>query len=146
MRGSPLFRALLTLVALVLAAWPIWRITHASAPAAALGSDPPISLSAAAKPRLQLEFLPSPPLEFDVKYLGQSIWRGGGKLADDSPPLEMKVPAEGVDLQISARWPVEIRSAAARVRLAMPDGGTIERQAWTHDSAALDEVLTFQSR
>ena len=146
MRGSPLLRALLTLAALVLVAWPVWRITQASAPSSLENSAPAASPPAAAKPRLQLEFLPAPPLDFDVKYLGQTIWRGGGRLAEDSPPLEMKVPAEGVDLQITARWPAEIKSAAIRVRLVTPDGNTIERQAWTRDNSALDEVLTFQSR
>jgi hypothetical protein len=146
MRGSPLFRALLTLAALVLAAWPVWRITQASAPVSLENSAPTPSASAAVKPRLQLEFLPTPPLDFEVKYLGQSIWRGGGKQTDDSPPLEMKIPDEGVDLQIAARWPAEIKSAAVRVRLVTPDGGTIERQAWTRDSSSLDDVLTFQSR
>ena len=146
MRGSPLLRALLTLFVLVLAAFPIWRITHASAPPALENSDSTATAPAAARPRLQLEFLPTPPLDFEVKFLGKSIWRGGGKLADDSPPLEITVPDEGVDLQIAARWPAEIKSAAVRVRLKTPDGGNIERTAWMRDGSALDEVLTFQSR
>ena len=146
MRGSPLVRALLTLIAIALAAWPVWRVTRAGATNASPGSASRATPPAAASARLQLEFLPAAPLEFSVKYLGHPIWRGGGKLAEESPPLEIKVPAEGVDLQIAALWPDDIKSAAMRVRLVTPDGGTIERQAWTHESSSLDNVLTFQAR
>ncbi len=128
---------------LILAGWPVWRITHAGAPPSFVAT-PTGSQPTTAKARLQVEFLPVPPLEFDAKYLGQSIWRGGGKLTEDSPPLEMTVPAEGVDLQITARWPAEITTAAARIRLTTPDGATLERQAWTRQGPSLDEVLTFQ--
>ena len=146
MRGSPLLRALLTLIAIALAGWPVWRITHAGTPIPIVGSAPRTASPAAPPARLQLDFLPAPPLEFTVQYLGQSIWRGGGKLTEESPPLEIKVPAEGVDLQVVARWPDDLKSAALRVRLITTDGATIERQAWTRDNASLNEVLTFQTR
>lgn len=148
MRGSPLFRALLTLAALLLAAWPVWRITHSSAtPVAAAAASPPLGPSHALRPRLALEFLPAPPIEFDVKYLGKSIWRGsGGAMSATSPPLDFTIPAEGVDLQITARWPADLKNGAVRARLAPPDAVAIERLAWTRDGATLDEVLTFTDR
>ncbi len=146
MRGSPLLRALLTLAMLLLAAWPVWRITHAGAANPVKTPAPPTSVPVSAPARLQLEFLPAPPLEFTVTYLGKPIWRGGGKSSDDSPPLDIRMPAEGVDLQFSARWPAEITSAALRARLTAPDGATIERQAWTRENSSLDQVLTFQAR
>ena len=147
MRGSPLFRAVLTLVALLLVAWPVWRITHARAkPSAATPLTPELRTATAARPRLALEFLPSPPLDFEVKYLGKSIWRGGGEISRSSPPLEISAPAEGVDLQVSAHWPAGLKNAAVRIRLTLPDGGTMERVAWTRDAPSLDEVLTFADR
>jgi len=143
MRGSPLLRALLTLLVLSLSAWPVWRVTHAVAPAApAPAAHSPESGTA----RLEVAFLPVPPVEFEVKYLGNTVWRSGGKLAEASPSIAMQIPAEGIDLQVTARWPDDVRSAAARIQVVTPDGATLERLAWTHNSPALDEVLTFQSR
>ena len=147
MRGSPLFRALLMLVALVLVAWPVWRITHA-------GTSQPVANPTTAvpgptvptKPQLSLDFLPIAPVDFDVKYLGKSIWRGGGGITASSPPLDFAIPTEGVDLQLTAHWSGDLRNGAVRVRLSAPGGGPIERLAWTRDSAALDEVLTFVDR
>ena len=148
MRGSPLSRALLTLAALLLAAWPVWRITHSSAiPIPAAAAAPELQPAKAARPQLALEFLPAPPLEFEVKYLGKAIWRGSGNsLTAASPPLEFTMPAEGVDLQITARWPVDLKHGAVRARLTLPDGVAIERLAWTRDGATLDDVLTFTDR
>lgn len=148
MRGSPLFRALFTLAALVLAAWPVWQITHSRAtPIAAVPVAPVLGAGNAARPLLALEFLPSSPVEFEVKYLGRSIWRGtGGGPASLSTPVDFRIPAEGVDLQITARWPADLKSGAVRARLTPPDGVAIERLAWTRDGATLDEVLTFTDR
>lgn len=148
MRGSPLFRALLTLAALVLAAWPVWEITHSRAkpPAVATAAPMPGAVNVA-RPQLALVFLPTSPVEFEVKYLGRSIWRGtGGGQASLSSPVDFTIPAEGVDLQITARWPADLKSGAVRARLTPPDGVAIERLAWTREGAMLDEVLTFADR
>ncbi len=148
MRGSPLFRALLTLAALLLAAWPVWRITRSSAtPIPAAAASPELRAPNAARPQLALEFLPAPPIEFEVKYLGKTIWRGSGNsLAVVSPPLDFTIPAEGVDLQITARWPADLKHGAVRARLTPSDGVAIERLAWTREGAMLDDVLTFTDR
>jgi hypothetical protein len=145
MRGSPLLRAVLTLVIMLTAAWPVWRVTHAKLPPTVAEPDAPASLPSDAKAQLTLDFLPAPPLEFDVKYLGRSIWRGGGRLTDSSPPLEIQFPPEGIDLQITAQWPAEMTNAAVRMRFTTPAGATIDRLAWTH-GLAIDEVVTFQQR
>lgn len=144
MRGSPLLRAVLTLLALLLMAWPVWRVTRASAPTAAPEPDATADTTPA-KVRLRLSFLPGPPLEWSVRHLGRVVWSGasGGGEAE-SPELAIPIPEEGVDLQVTARWPAGTAIGAARLRLVRSNSPALERSAWTDERGALDAVLTFQ--
>ncbi len=144
MRGSPLLRAVLTLAALLLMAWPVWQVTRAKAPVAA-PAPPEAGETASAKVRLRLSFLPAPPLEWSVRHLGRVVWSGGPGAAEaESPELAIPLPEEGADLQLTARWPTGTASAVARLRLVRPDGAPLDRSAWADERGALDQVLTFQ--
>lgn len=93
---------------------------------------------------LQATFLPSPPLEFEVRYLGKLVWRSSGAEQAASGPLALPFPPEGIDLQIVGRWPAGQANGAVRLGLARSGAPTVERIAWSRPDGSLNEVLTFQ--
>lgn len=93
---------------------------------------------------LQATFLPSAPLEFEVRYLGKMVWRSSGAEQAASGPLALPFPPEGIDLQIVARWPAGQANGAVRLGLARAGTPTVERIAWSRTDGSLNEVLTFQ--
>ncbi|MBW0000208.1 MAG: hypothetical protein JO015_13990 [Verrucomicrobia bacterium] len=136
MRGAPLIEALVALGALLLLALPIRELTarSRSKPAPAVQAAPDRSV------RLEITGTASA-FEFNVSYLGREIWSGTGHQAPSHADFKLPVPKEGIDLEVSARFP-DASLHALRLTFSTGDGIGIERSAWGTDT--LDEVLTYQ--
>ncbi|MBV8900645.1 MAG: hypothetical protein JOY92_11110 [Verrucomicrobia bacterium] len=136
MRGAPLVEALVALVALLSLAVPIRDLTLRSRSKLA----PVIQAAPAKSVRLELVGT-APSFEFNVSYLGQALWSGTGHQSPSHADFQLPLPKEGIDLEVSARFP-DSNLHALRLTVSTGDGVGIERSAWGTD--ALDEVLTFQ--
>lgn len=136
MRGAPLVEALVALVALLSLALPIRDLTvHPH-------SRPVPVVRAAPASLVRLEVVgTAPSFKFNVRYLGREIWSGTGHQSPAYADFQLPLPKEGVDLEVSARFP-DSSLHAVRLTFSTGDGVGIERSAWGTD--ALDEVLTFQ--
>jgi hypothetical protein len=137
MRGSPVFRAIVVIVLLLLAAIPLWRLTHAAGVASM--DSAPVAPAAAARVHIELTFAHAPS-GFQVLHLGKVIWEAkqSGETAQKDIPMEF--PKEGIDLEIKADWPPATPLTA--VRAVVTHGETpIEKTVWGRGS--LDEVMTF---
>jgi hypothetical protein len=136
MRGAPLIEALVALMALLLLALPIRDLTLRS------HSRPVPVVRAAPAKSVRLEVVgTAPSFEFNVSYLGREIWSGTGHQSPSHADFELPLPKEGIDLEVSARFP-DSNLHALRLTFSTGDGIGIERSAW--GTNALDEVLTFQ--
>jgi hypothetical protein len=136
MRGAPLIEALVALVALLSLALPIRELTLRSHSRSA-----PVVRAAPAK-SVRLEVVgTAPSFEFNVSYLGREIWSGTGHQSPSFVDFRLPLPKEGIDLEVSARFP-DSSLHALRLTFSTGDGIGIERSAWGTDT--LDEVLTFQ--
>jgi hypothetical protein len=138
MRGSPLLRAFLVLLALLALILPLRRLTsRQTAPAIAVSSPPPDVAS------MQLVLIStSTPFHFQISHLGQVIWQGDSTQPRLEKTLRFSFPPEGVDLVFKASWP-ETKESALRVELTPADQPPIVRTLWgMHE---VDEVATFKS-
>ncbi len=143
MRGNPLWQLALVLVAFIVMALPVWRLTR---PAQAMVTDTVQTVEPAdkAKPvtlETTAEFVPTP-TEFSVTCLGQPVLRGSGQ-ASISATWKTLFPAEGIDLVLHAVWPEAAGGqTAARLRVRLPDGREVEKSFWTQTGGVLDAVFT----
>jgi hypothetical protein len=137
MRGSPLVRAILIISILLLAIFPLWKLTHKVEALPAVDSTPAPKASV----HIALTFAHAPS-GFQLLHLGKVIWeaKSPGESAQKEFPMEF--PKEGIDLEIKATWPVSSPLTAVRVSVTPGNGGAIEKTAW--GNGGLDEVLTFR--
>jgi hypothetical protein len=128
---------------LLLAAVPIWRLTHREA--AADVEKPAMGTSGSAKTesipvQMRIEFTSAPRI-VRVVHLDREL------CAVENPPLlfaqvvHLAWPAEGVDLRVQIEWPNNAPLSAARVVVVAPDGAEYQRSIWGR--GPVDEVLTF---
>jgi hypothetical protein len=138
MRGAPLFEALAAALALLLLALPIRGLTLRSRP-----KPVPAPVAGVARPNpVRLEVVATAEsYEFEVSYLGRRIWSGTARRSPAYTQVELPLPKEGVELEVSARFP-DSGLHALRLTLFTGDGAQVARSAWGSDT--LDEVLTFQ--
>ena len=138
MRGAPLIESLVAFFALLLLALPIRGLTshsHSSTPAK------PVVTAPQHRP-VHLEIVgTAEAFEFQVNYLGSPIWSGIGRRSPVATDVQLPVPKEGVDLELTARFG-DSTLHALRLTLALDDGAQAERSVW--GTADVDEVLTFQ--
>ncbi len=138
MRGSPLFRALIAFVVLLVLSWPLWRLTHARSGPVDLPVAPQ-SGAALKDIRLQLEFTKTP-TEIVVLSLGKEIWRDPAPGLMVATELKLPYPAAGIDLQFQVSWPEESLNAL-RVGLTDPAGEKHEKTLWGKGHVV--DVLSF---
>ena len=136
MRGAPLTESLVAFFALLLLALPIGGLTSHPLQAAK-----PVATAPQRRP-VRLEIVgTAEAFEFQVNYLGKQIWSGTGHRSPITIDVQLPVPKEGVDLELTAQFP-DSTLHALRLALALGDGTQVERSAW--GTTNLDEVLTFQ--
>jgi hypothetical protein len=140
MRGSPILRALVALLALLALAPLLWRITHPVAAARGVQSQ---AMAAPEKKSLvegRLSFSTAA-TRVTIEHLGKDVWSKASPALDENFSAEIPWPKEGVELHVVVIWPEGTRNAAMRMRLTGPDGTEHDRSVWGVANA--DEVLTF---
>lgn len=137
MKGSPLLRALLALMAIALAGIPLWHLTRPSE-LHTIGAAPEVAMRAV---KLSLTFSIEP-VRFAVLHLGRVVWEQDGHGTENASEVKMAFPAEGVDLQFKVVWPPSAPVSALRVWLTDPDGNRHEQTLW--GQGEMEEVATFQ--
>jgi hypothetical protein len=137
MRGSPLVRAIMTVIALLALLLPLRRLTsHQSSPVL-----PPPAQVSTARQKLHLELTSTTvPFKFQVIHGGKPIWSGESTATTIATDTELRFPPEGIDLVLEVSWSEDWETA---VRLALtPEGSdTIAKTVWGTMNAS--EVLTF---
>jgi hypothetical protein len=137
MRGSPLARAIMTVIGLLALLFPLQRLTsHQSATvlqAPAQGS--------AVQKKIHLELTSTTvPFKFQIAHEGKPIWRGESTSPTITTDTELKFPPEGIDLVLEISW-TEDKETAVRLALTPEGSDTIVKTVWGTMNAS--EVLTF---
>lgn len=141
MRGSPLFRAVLVVVALLALLVPLRTLTNRRNEAAAA---PPQHAMAGAvtKKKFHLELTSTTaPFKYQITSGGEPIWRGESDSATVTTDLELEFPPEGIDLVLDASW-IEQKPTAVKLALTPQDSATMAKTVW--GTMSVSEVLTFQ--
>ena len=136
MRGRPSLRVALMVLALLLMAWPVWRVTRGGETVAAA----PASSSAAAPTVFTLHVtFAHPPAAFALLSLGQPILEGKNA-AEFSGTWRAALPREGADLLLKVTWPPGAGRTAVEVRIDAGNETRIDRTFW--GQGALTEIVT----
>ena len=137
MRGSPLLRVLLVVVALLGVLWPLRSLTTHRAENSSVLSQ------TAATPESNVHLAltsTSFPFTFEVSHLGKTIWKGEAGANSIARDVTMAFPPEGVDLLVDAKWQGD-KQGAVKVDVTVDDGDAVTRTLWGNGS--VNGVLTF---
>jgi hypothetical protein len=139
MRGSPLLRAILIVIALLALLIPLRTLTsRRSETATPLEQAVPGS----AKKRFRLELTSTTvPFKYQIAHDGKTIWSGESNSTTVATDVELRFPPEGIDLVIDASWN-ERKQTAVRLALISQDSAMMAKTIWGITSVS--EVLTFQ--
>jgi hypothetical protein len=137
MRGSPLLRVLLVVIALLAVLWPLRSLTTHRA-----GSQPALAHTAAApESNVHLALTSTSfPFTFEVSHLGKTIWKGEAGENSTVRNVTMSFPPEGIDLLVDAKWQGE-KQGAVKLDVTVNDGDTMTKTLWGNGS--VNGVLTF---
>jgi hypothetical protein len=137
MRGSPLLRVLLVVIALLAVLWPLRRLTtHRTEEPSA---EPQTAATAESNVHLVITST-SFPLTFEISHLGKAIWKSEARESSVARDVKMTFPSEGVDLFVDAKWQGE-KQTAVRLDVTVDNGDTITRTLW--GTRGVSGVLTF---
>lgn len=137
MRGSPLFRAGLVLLALLTLILPLRSLT------ARRSEQPMAAPKAAALAQVRLTITSTAfPFRFEISHLGKNIWEGESDQSSAAKDIALPFPSEGVDLLVGASW-TEQKEAAVRVEVSREGRPPIAKTLW--GTAHVDDVLTFST-
>ena len=136
MRGSPLLRAIVVIAVLLLAAIPIWKMTHQAAASMDLTPASPAGESPVG---IELSFAHAP-LGFQVLHLGKVVWEAKQPGETAQKDFDMQFPKEGIDLEVKAEWLPGTPLTAVRMKVTHGYGST-EQTVWGKEK--VDKVLTF---
>lgn len=79
------------------------------------------------------------PFAFEVKHLGEVVWKGDSLGESAEGDVKLPIPKEGIDLSVQVDWRVAGMAAA---RLTVSYGNdSFERSLWGDGS--VEDVLTF---
>jgi len=137
MKGSPLARATMTVIALLALLFPLQRLTsHQSATVL----QPPAQVSAVKK-KIRLELTSTTvPFKFQITHGGKTIWSGESTSPSVATDTELIFPLEGIDLVLEVSW-TEDKETAVRLALTPEGSDTIVKTVW--GTMSTSEVLTF---
>ena len=136
MRGSPLLRVLLVMIALLAVLWPLRNLTTHRAPS-------PSTPGTAAAPEANVHLIltsTSFPFRFEISHLGKSIWKGEATESSIAHDVTVTFPPEGIDLLVDAKWPGD-KQGAVKLDVTADDGDTITKMLW--GTGSVSGVLTF---
>ncbi len=136
MRGSPVVRAIATVLALLALMIPLRSLT--SHHPATTSSQSPVAMT---REKLHLELTSTTvPFKFQVTHNGRPIWNGESSSASVDTDVELRFPSEGIDLVLDVSW-TEKKETAVRLALTPKNADPIVRTIWGTTNAS--EVLTF---
>lgn len=136
MRGSPVIRAIVALVALLAFAPLLAKVTsnrarvEVVAPVAAVAKKVQLVLSFTALPK-----------RVTVLHLGREVWAKADPSTEEELSLDVPWPAQGGELAFRVEWPAGAPIAAMRVRLTDPQDIELERSLW--GTGPTEDVLNF---
>jgi len=140
MKGSPLLRGILVLIALLTLLLPLRSLTtHPSNPATAPGKPLPLSGTGVHLALLSTTF----PFTFSVSHLGKVIWEGESSGDSATKDVMMNFPEEGIDLSVEVKWGGE-KNTAVKLEVTPKQGEPITRTLWGR--TGVNDVLTFQPK
>jgi hypothetical protein len=137
MRGSPLLRALLVVIALLAVVWPLRSLTTHRA------ESPSVPLQGEPMPGSNVHLIltsTSFPFTFEVSHLGETIWQGEATESNVARDVKITFPPEGIDLLVEAKWQGD-KQAAVKLDVTVNGGDTITRTLW--GTGKVSGVLTF---
>ena len=137
MRGSPLLRVFLVVIALLAILWPLRSLTthRAESPST------PAEIAATSESNVHLVLTSTSfPFTFEVSQLGKTIWKGEAMESSVARDLKMTFPPEGIDLLVDAKWPGD-KQDAVKLEVTVDNGDTITRTLW--GTGGVSGVLTF---
>jgi hypothetical protein len=141
MRGSPLFRAVLVVLALLALLAPLRTLTNRRNEAAATPAQQ-VMAGSVTKKKLHLELTSTTaPFKYQITSDGEPIWRGESDSSTVATDLELDYPPEGIDLVLDASW-IEKKPTAVRLALTPQGSTTMAKTVW--GTTSVSEVLTFQ--
>ena len=137
MRGSPLLRVLLVVVALLAVLWPLRSLTtHRTEETPDISQKAPAAQSSV---RLVLTST-TVPFTFEISHLGKTIWKGEATENSVAREVKMTFPSEGIDLLLDVRWQGE-KQTAVKLEVTPEGGDAIARTLW--GTTRVNGVLTF---
>jgi hypothetical protein len=143
MRGSPIVRLLIMIIAMGLVLIPLIRLTDSHAPESV--PLPP----APADPQSEREIVDleitvlGGPVTLEVTHLGEIVWQGRvNRTAKRSVAIHF--PNEGIELGIVGEFEGRDSLGALRISVSVAGGKPIERTVWS--KGLIDEVLLFERR
>jgi hypothetical protein len=137
MRGSPLLRVLLVVIALLVILWPLRSLTTHRP------ESPSTSSSAAAAPESNVHLVltsTSFPFTFEVSHLGKTIWKGEAMESSVARDVKMAFPPEGIDLLVDAKWQ-GAQQTAVKLDVTPDSSDTMTKTLW--GTGGVSGVLTF---
>jgi hypothetical protein len=140
MRGSPLIRVILVVLALLGLLVPLRILTGRPNEKAIPVAQAP--QGAAAKKKFRLELTSTTvPFKFRITSAGEKIWDGESNSTTVATDTELRFPPEGIDLVIDASWTGE-KETALRLALIPEDSDVMAQTVW--GATSVSEVLTFK--
>lgn len=140
MRGSPLVRAVLIVIALLALLIPLRTLTSRRS----VTTTPlqPAAQVSTAKKKFRLELTSTTvPFKYKISSDGETIWSGDSNSPTVATDAELNFPPEGIDLVIDVSW-TEKKQTAVRLVLIPPDSAMMAKTMW--GTTSVSEVLTFQ--
>src|ERR1700756_1640908 len=126
MRGSPLLRVLLVVIALLAVLWPLRRLTTHRTEATSAAA--PTADAPEANVHLVLTST-SYPFTFEVSHLGKTIWKGEAAESSAASDVKMTFPPEGLDLLVDAKGQGD-KEAAVKLDVAVNGADEITGTLW----------------
>lgn len=136
MRGSPLLRAALVLLALLALAPLVRQVTARQSAVVPLAAQP----VAVKRIHLALSFT-AQPKSVSISHLGKQVWSKAGPGSQEECDLPLSWPREGIELLFRVEWPADAPLAAMRVKLTDPADNELERSLWGR--GVVEDVLRF---
>jgi hypothetical protein len=140
MRGSPLIRAILVVIALLALLAPLRTLTSRRSETATLVKQAAQSLTAKNKVRLEVTST-TVPFKYQITGGGKTIWSGESNSTTVATDAELNFPPEGIDLVLDASWN-EKKQTAVKLALIPQDSDMMAKTIW--GTTSVSEVLTFQ--
>lgn len=143
MRGSPPVQLALLLAGFLLVAVPLMQLTNARnvEPGAAVPETVESQAATAATVRVRFAHRPA---GLSIKHGDRDLLQGVD--ASESPVetgVELVIPKEGIEFQVSARWPEGTPDTALTVELE-PDAMDAQSQTRWSVGGAMQETFVFQ--